>query len=124
MALRDHTEKQPGRQEESLTEKSGKPAPSLTTQDVCAGSVVPPGWIKINDRWDGTVCGNPVANSVSNVCTLAKYDELPIGSTLEICADATTPPGWILLTTVWDPTRCGHPIHPTTHNVKRIQRTA
>src|ERR1051326_6238611 len=106
MALPDDTENQSGRQQESLTGKSAKPAASVITQDVCAGSVVPPGWIKINDRWEAEVCGNPVANSVSNVCTLAKYDELRFVSTSESCAYATPPPGWFLPTPVGTPRGC------------------
>jgi hypothetical protein len=78
----------------------------LSTQNICAGPV-PPGWIKINDAWNPTVCGKP-ASTAHNVWTLQHLSDLPAGAIVYACF-GTTPPGWVLVTQMWNPTLCGQP---------------
>jgi hypothetical protein len=89
-------------------------------QDICAGSAVPAGWIKINDQWDPMRCGNPT-NIIYNVWTIARFDDRPVGSTMNVCAGAPTPAGWVDIGTRWDPMSCGHP-NNIVQNVKQIKR--
>jgi hypothetical protein len=90
----------------------------LQTQNVCAGSV-PPGWIKVNDAWNPTVCGNP-ARIAYNVWTVQRITDQPMGAVIHACKGAV-PSGWAMVGTLWNPTVCGH---PTTNqpNVMAIQR--
>ncbi len=76
------------------------------TQAVCAGPI-PSGWIKVNDAWNPTVCGNP-SNISYNVWTIERYDNKPVGSTMQACA-APVPSGWAIVGSNWNPTACGHP---------------
>jgi hypothetical protein len=78
----------------------------LQTQNICAGSV-PPGWIKINDAWNPTVCGNP-ARIAYNVWTIQRFSDQPMGAVIHACKGAV-PPGWAIVGTLWNPTVCGHP---------------
>jgi len=93
---------------------------NASTQDICAGTPVPPGWIKTNDSWSPTTCGNPTEITY-NVWTITEYADLPAGSELTVCADAPVPTGWVVTNTSWDPTRCGHPSN-ITNNIKTIKR--
>ena len=90
----------------------------LRTQNVCAGSV-PTGWIKINDAWNPTVCGNP-ATMAYNVWTLQQLSDQPVGTVIHACK-APVPSGWSLVGTAWNPTVCGHPA-TNQSNVIVIQR--
>ena len=90
----------------------------LRTQNVCAGSV-PSGWIKINDVWNPTVCGNP-ATMTYNVWTLQQLSDQPAGTVIHACK-AAVPSGWSLVGTAWNPTVCGHPA-TNQSNVMVIQR--
>jgi hypothetical protein len=78
----------------------------LQTQNVCAGSV-PPGWIKINDEWNPTVCGNP-ARIAYNVWSIQRFNDQPMGAVIHACK-AAVPSGWAIVGTLWNPTVCGHP---------------
>lgn len=78
----------------------------IRTQNVCAGSV-PPGWIKINDAWNPTVCGNP-ATIGYNVWTLQQLGDESVGAVIHACK-GLVPAGWTLVGTAWNPTVCGHP---------------
>jgi hypothetical protein len=78
----------------------------LQTQYVCAGSL-PPGWIKINDAWNPTVCGNPTGIAY-NVWTILRLNDQPPGAIIHACR-AAVPPGWAMVGTAWNPTVCGHP---------------
>ena len=90
----------------------------LRTQNVCAGSV-PGGWIKINDAWNPTVCGNPTSITY-NVWIIQQFTDQPLGAIIHACK-GTVPPGWAIVDTAWNPTVCGH---PTTlqSNVMAIKR--
>jgi hypothetical protein len=90
----------------------------LRTQNVCAGSV-PSGWIKINDAWNPTVCGNP-ATLAYNVWTLQQLSDEPVGAVIQACK-GTVPSGWTLVGTAWNPTVCGHPA-TNQSNVMAIKR--
>lgn len=89
-------------------------------QKICCGDPIPQGWIKTNDEWNPTVCGNPTY-LVYNVCTITRYDNMSIGQQLSVCADAPTPVGWVTVNTMWVPTNCGHP-SIIVHNMKIIRR--
>lgn len=76
------------------------------TQNVCAGAVAS-GWIKINDAWNPTVCGNP-ATLTYNVWTLQQLSDQSVGAVIHACR-GPVPSGWSLVGTAWNPTVCGHP---------------
>jgi hypothetical protein len=90
-------------------------------KEICATSPVPAGWIKVNDRWDPTICGRPTS-IVYNVWAIQRYDNQPVGTYMTVCAQAPTPSGWVLVDTHWDPTRCGYPHSTIVHNMKQIKR--
>lgn len=90
----------------------------LQTQNVCAGSL-PPGWIKINDAWNPTVCGNP-ARITYNVWTIQQFTDQPKGAIIHACS-AAVPSGWAIVGTTWNPTVCGHP-NSKQSNVMAIKR--
>ena len=91
----------------------------LRTQNVCAGSV-PSGWIKINDAWNPTVCGNP-ATVTYNVLTIEQLSDQPVGAVIHACK-GVAPPGWVIVGTIWNPTVCGHPTsnQPNVMAIKRL----
>lgn len=91
----------------------------LRTQNVCAGSA-PSGWIKINDAWNPTVCGNP-ATITYNVWTLQQLSDQPVGAFIHACR-GTVPSGWAVVGTAWNPTVCGHPAtnQPNVMVIKRL----
>jgi hypothetical protein len=90
----------------------------LRAQNVCAGSL-PAGWIKINDAWNPTVCGNPAAITY-NVWTIQQFADLPIGAVIYACK-GLVPSGWAIVGTGWNPTVCGHPA-ANQPNVMAIRR--
>ena len=91
----------------------------LQTQIVCAGST-PPGWIKINDAWNPTVCGNPAAITY-NVWTIQQFTDQQPGAVIHACKGAV-PSGWAVVGTGWNPTVCGHPAasQPNVMAIKRL----
>jgi hypothetical protein len=91
----------------------------LQTQNICLGSV-PPGWIKINDAWNPTVCGKP-ANIAYNVWTIQRFTDQPVGAVIHACKGAV-PSGWAIVGTLWNPTVCGHPSsnQPNVMAIKRL----
>jgi hypothetical protein len=90
----------------------------LQMQNVCAGSV-PPGWIKINDAWNPTVCGKPTSIAY-NVWTIQQHTDQPMGAVIHACKGAV-PSGWAIVGTLWNPTVCGHPANNQL-NVMAIKR--
>lgn len=90
--------------------------------EICCGSPVPSGWIKVNDHWDPTRCGRPTS-IMYNICTIERYDNKRVGLLMEVCAGSPTPNGWVTENTFWDPSRCGHP-SSIIHNMKRIRRVS
>jgi hypothetical protein len=91
----------------------------LQTQNICSGPV-PPGWIKINDAWNPTVCGNPTRIAY-NVWTIQRFTDQPAGAVIHACKGAV-PPGWAIVGTLWNPTVCGHPSsnQPNVMAIKRL----
>jgi hypothetical protein len=91
----------------------------LRTQNICAGNV-PPGWIKINDAWNPTVCGNP-GTITYNVWTIQQLSDQPVGAVIHACRGAA-PTGWAMVGTIWNPTVCGHPAtnQPNIMAIKRL----
>jgi hypothetical protein len=91
----------------------------LQTQNVCAGSL-PPGWIKINDAWNPTVCGNPTRIAY-NIWTIQRFMDQPLGAVIHACRGAV-PSGWAMVGTLWNPTVCGHPTtnQPNVMAIKRL----
>jgi hypothetical protein len=108
------------RQRRELSPTPIGPKSILNIQNICAGSPVPAGWIKTNDHWDPTQCGDPTS-IVYNVWTIVRFDNQPVGTILAVCADAPTPAGWADVGTRWDPTSCGHPTS-IVQNIKQIKR--
>ena len=92
---------------------------TVQTQNVCAGSV-PPGWIKINDAWNPTVCGKPTGVAY-NVWTMQRFTDQPTGAIIHACRGAV-PVGWAIVGTLWNPTVCGHPSanQPNVMAIKRL----
>jgi hypothetical protein len=91
------------------------------TMNVCAGPT-PAGWIKINDQWNPTSCGNP--SSGYNVMTISRLASLPIGTNLTACAGQSVPSGWILVGYSHNPMTCGHPNDGAAQNVMQIRRVS
>jgi hypothetical protein len=91
---------------------------NLTVQNVCAGTL-PPDWIKINDAWNPTVCGNP-ATITYNVWTIEQLSDQPPGAVIHACK-GTVPSGWVIVGTTWNPTVCGRPT-ANQSNVMAIKR--
>ena len=91
----------------------------LRTQNICAGSV-PPGWIKVNDAWNPTVCGNP-ATITYNVWTIQQLSDQPAGAVIHACR-GPVPTAWAIVGTIWNPTVCGHPAanQPNVMAIKRL----
>lgn len=79
---------------------------SAATYNVCAYNL-PAGFVKIDDYWDPTRCGNPTA-IIYNVWTIESYWDKDLGTSMRVCA-GQVPYGWTLTATSWDPTSCGHP---------------
>jgi hypothetical protein len=92
---------------------------TLQTQNVCAGSV-PPGWIKINDAWNPTVCGKPTSITY-NVWTIQRLADQQMGAIIHACT-GSAPLGWAIVGTLWNPTVCGHPSanQPNVMAIKRL----
>jgi hypothetical protein len=90
----------------------------LRTQNVCAASMLP-GWIKVNDAWNPTVCGKPATLSY-NVWTIQELSDQPIDAVIQACKGAV-PSGWVIVGTGWNPTMCGHPA-TNQSNVMAIKR--
>ncbi|MBF8186830.1 hypothetical protein ITP53_13970 [Nonomuraea sp. K274] len=86
---------------------------------VCAWSV-PAGWVKTNDQWDPTRCGNPTA-IVNNVWTIETYYDKNIGAVMNVCR-GWVPTGWTTISSRWDPTRCDHPtaIYDNVYTIRRL----
>jgi hypothetical protein len=95
---------------------------AFRSMNVCAGSPIPKGWIKTDDSWNPTVCGQPTS-IVPNVITITRYVDMPVGSILSVCADAPRPRGWAEIDRSWNPTRCGRPTS-IVNNVKLIKKIA
>jgi hypothetical protein len=95
---------------------------SFEWKEICGGSPVPAGWIKVNDRWDPTICGRPTG-IFNNVWAIQRYDNQPVGTFMTVCAQAPTPSGWVVVATRWDPTSCGHPswIYQNMKQIKRVR---
>lgn len=74
---------------------------------ICAGQI-PAGWIKIDDHWNPTSCGNPTLISY-NVFTIAQYNNQPVGMVMRACAGAV-PSGWVKTESRWNPQSCAHPV--------------
>lgn len=91
----------------------------FSTQNVCAGAVTP-GWIKINDAWNPTVCGNP-GTLTYNVWILQQLSDQSAGAVIHACK-GPVPSGWSLVGTAWNPTVCGHPAtnQPNVMVIKRL----
>jgi hypothetical protein len=87
-------------------------------ETVCAAQV-PSGWIKVDDAWNPTTCGNPTTKTY-NVWIIREYEGEPIGAVMTVC-NGRAPAGWVVLTTRWNPTACSHPITDQ-KNVMVIQR--
>lgn len=113
-------EREARRQQQQL--KAVIEVPLMPVIDICAGSPIPSGYIKTNDHWDPTKCGNP-SLIVYNVWTITRYLDKPVGTIIDVCADAPVPAGWVVVGTRWDPTSCGHPTD-IVQNIQRIQRVS
>jgi hypothetical protein len=90
------------------------------TQNVCAGSV-PSGWIKVNDSWSPTVCGQPTAITY-NVWSVQALSAEPVGAVIYACR-GSPPAGWVFVSQMWNPTVCGHPSaqQPNVMAIKRLE---
>lgn len=95
------------------------PADTVT---LCSGEPAPTGFIKVNDDWDPTRCGNP-SSITYNISSFQRYDNKPVGTSLQVCASAAAPMGWTDGSFSWDPNRCGHP-SSVTNNIKIITRSS
>jgi hypothetical protein len=90
------------------------------TQNVCAGSAVANGWIKINDTWSATQC-TPSAYQY-NVWTIESYYDKPDRYNMTVCWDPATPSGWVTIDKRYSATLCHEP--SATYNTKIIYRVS
>ena len=98
---------------------STPPAATLpATQNICATSPIPEGWITIAIFSDPTRCGPA---SMNNVHTIEQYTSVVVGGTINVCSSAPTPTGWATVGVFTDPTRCGH-TGTQNGNIKSIKR--
>jgi CVNH domain len=104
-----------------LTCSGGNSAPPATlpaTQNICATSRIPDGWITIDISSDPTRC--PPA-TMNNIRTIKQYTSVPVGGTINVCSEAPTPTNWSTVATSTDPTKCGH-TGTQVGNIKTIKR--
>jgi hypothetical protein len=95
---------------------------SIPQKSVCCSEDVPAGWIKVDDTWSPTSCGNPTSETF-NRCVLQQYTVVGRGGTLDVCASAPVPPDWEEVGSHRDGRKCGHPGPQfPAHNVKTIRR--
>jgi len=102
----------------TASDRSLRLAEIAATETVCAAQV-PSGWIKVDDAWNPTTCGNPTTKTY-NVWIIREYAGEPIGAVMTVC-NGRAPEGWVVVTTRWNPTACSHPI-TNQQNVMVIQR--
>jgi hypothetical protein len=105
----------------TLTCPGGNSAPPATqpaTQNICATSTVPDGWITIGISSDPTRCGPA---SMNNIRSIEQYTSVPVGGTINVCSSAPTPTGWSSIAVSTDPTKCGH-TGTQVGNIKTIKR--
>ena len=98
-------------------------SPSIThiqKTAICSYSPIPNGWIKVDDQWSSTTCGNP-PNITYNITIIQRYDIMPVGSVMDFCTGAPVPSGWVVINSRWLPTSCGHPSN-ITNNVSTMRR--
>lgn len=88
--------------------------------EICDTDRLPRGWLKVDDRWSPTQCGDP-PTIVYNVWVVERHTNKPVGAEMEVCSDAPTPAGWVEVSARWNPAACGHPAG-IVDNVKRIKR--
>jgi len=93
-------------------------AEMVDTESVCAGQL-PSGWIKVDDAWNPTTCGNPTRKTY-NVWMIEQLTDKPIGFVMLAC-NGPAPSGWVIVGTAWNPTACGRPI-TNQKNVMTIKR--
>lgn len=90
------------------------------TRDVCAGSAIPPGWIRTND-WRAKGCDAPARAKANNWMTITELDDVRVGRSLTACA-GEVPAGWEETATYWDKGRCGNPPRSSDKNVMLIKK--
>jgi len=92
--------------------------------DVCCQSESRPGWIVVNRHRDFSKCSTGTSQSFPNVCTLERYDNLPVGTQLQVCASEGTPNGWedVRDSAKFNPTLCQTNQSDSAPNVKAIRR--
>jgi hypothetical protein len=102
----------------TTSSRSLRLAEIAATETVCAAQV-PSGWIKVDDAWNPTTCGNPTTKTY-NVWIIREYAAEPVGAVMVAC-NGRAPVGWVVVDTRWNPTACSHPI-TNQKNVMVIQR--
>ncbi|MBK8701232.1 MAG: hypothetical protein IPN29_17510 [Saprospiraceae bacterium] len=95
---------------------------TFETQDICANSSLPSGWIVTGGRWCPSCCGYSGGGIYNNVLTITRYNNLPVGTVMEVCAGQSTPPGWVVVGGRWCPTCCGYTSGGIYNNVIQIRR--
>ena len=69
------------------------PPPPPQLPFACNTGQWPPGWIKVDHRWDPMLCGSP-SNYVPNVARLERFDDKPVGHVMFACVLEPVPNGW------------------------------
>jgi len=106
------------------------PAPDelLLSQEICANTAVPAGWIVTDMTAQSFRCGVGVQTSVPpiyNVWTIEKISDMYVGDRVLVCDSSTTPPDWIVIERQAVSFRCGIQVqtsYPPIINVKVIER--
>src|SRR5277367_1767871 len=77
----------------TASDRSLRLAEIAATETVCAAQV-PSGWIKVDDAWNPTTCGNPTTKTY-NVWIIREYAGEPIGAVMTVC-NGRAPEGWVV----------------------------
>jgi hypothetical protein len=97
------------------------------SQEICAGTTIPNGWVKVNDYNNLFKCGNPTSHSVLNVWIIQRHDNRFRHDTMVVCnpvqgAPAPFPgPNWAVENTFNSIFDCGRPTTFSVQNMATIK---
>lgn len=90
------------------------------TQEICSGSALPGGWIKVDHYFRATQC--TPSPFTYNVSLLESFFDKPAKAIITACWNSPTPTGWVTTDKLTSATRCPEPL--VTYNNKKIYKVA
>lgn len=96
------------------------------TQEICANSTIPVGWVLTNDFHSSIMCGNPFNPLDLNVWIITRHDNMPRDARMPVCnpvrsGNGGLPPGWAVENTFHNSLSCGHSFNSGDMNVALIK---